>query len=130
MTLELPAAMFDPAAFRTGFDNDNAVAYCRAAIEAATDYQHERFRAGDKASDLIRQRSQFVDTLLGLLWDRNDWNGHELALVAVGGYGRGELHPHSDVDLLVLTGKMDDACRDQLSAFLTFLGDIRLNPGY
>ncbi|NND67612.1 MAG: [protein-PII] uridylyltransferase, partial [Halioglobus sp.] len=43
---------------------------------------------------------------------------------------RGELHPYSDVDLLVLTGKMDDACRHQLSAFLTFLGDIRLNPGY
>ncbi len=130
MTVELPSDLFDATAFAAGFDTDNPVAYCRAAVEAATAYQNERFREGEHARELIRQRSLFVDTLLGLLWDRHDWNGHRLALVAVGGYGRGELHPYSDVDLLVLTGELDDACRDQLSSFLTFLGDIRLNPGY
>ncbi len=130
MSPELPTGMFDLAAFRAGFDSDNPVKYCRAAVEAATAYQYARFRAGDHARELIRQRSQFVDTLLGFLWDRNDWGDHELALVAVGGYGRGELHPHSDVDLLVLTGELDATCRERLSAFLTLLDDIRLNPGY
>ena len=47
-----------------------------------------------------------------------------------GGYGRGELHPHSDVDLLVLLGDNCDACRETLSNFLTLLWDIGLNIGH
>ena len=51
-------------------------------------------------------------------------------MVAVGGYGRGELHPHSDVDLLFLLGDNCDSCRDILSDFLTLLWDIGLNIGH
>jgi [protein-PII] uridylyltransferase len=127
----LPAQMFDPDAFSAGFDEKNPIPYCRDAIAASTQYQHEQFHSGAQARDLIVQRSLFVDTLLGLLWDRCDWADNDLALVAVGGYGRGELHPHSDVDLLVLTSEeISEKCRESLSSFLTLLGDIRLDPGY
>ena len=59
-------------------------------------------------------------------WDDND----NIALVAVGGYGRGELHPHSDIDLLIL---LDDTVSnefdEQLQMFVTFLWDIGLEIG-
>ena len=126
----LPAALFDPAAFRENLDRDNPVACCKAAIRHASDYMHSRFRAGAAASDLIHQRAGFVDALVGELWDRQPWQGAELALVAVGGYGRGELHPHSDVDILVLLGEESSECRDTLEAFLTLLWDIGLNIGH
>ena len=126
----LPPALFDANTFSAGFDTDDHIAYCRGVIEAATEFQHQQFRNGVPATDLIRQRACFVDSLLGILWDRVDWGEADLALVAVGGYGRGELHPHSDVDLLVLTGDDNSDCEEKLSAFLIMLGDIRLNPGY
>ncbi|MDG4869376.1 nucleotidyltransferase domain-containing protein, partial [Guyparkeria sp. 1SP6A2] len=54
-----------------------------------------------------------------------------IALVAVGGYGRGELHPHSDIDLLLLLEHDDDTpYREPLSAFVTFLWDIGLEIGH
>ncbi|MDX1733404.1 MAG: nucleotidyltransferase domain-containing protein, partial [Halioglobus sp.] len=126
----LPAQMFDVAALRTGLESDNAIRACRDAIVAATQYQHEQFRGGTQASELIRQRALFVDTLLGLLWDWQQWPEQDMALVAVGGYGRGELHPHSDVDLLILLGQDCESQREKLAAFTAFLWDIGLNPGY
>jgi hypothetical protein len=53
-----------------------------------------------------------------------------LALVAVGGYGRGELHPCSDIDILVIVPEGDGAWRDRVAAFLTFLWDIGLEVGH
>jgi [protein-PII] uridylyltransferase len=64
------------------------------------------------------------------LWDHRDWQDAELALVAVGGYGRGELHPHSDVDLLLLLGDNCEQCREELEGFLTLLWDIGLDIGH
>ncbi|MGB5621298.1 MAG: [protein-PII] uridylyltransferase, partial [Gammaproteobacteria bacterium] len=55
----------------------------------------------------------------------------ELALVAVGGYGRGELHPCSDIDIMILLPREDDdVWREPLEIFLTFLWDIGLEVGH
>ncbi len=48
----------------------------------------------------------------------------------MGGYGRGELHPHSDIDLLFLLGDCDSGRERQLASFLTLLWDIGLNIGH
>jgi [protein-PII] uridylyltransferase len=49
----------------------------------------------------------------------------------VGGYGRRELLPGSDIDLMVLLGKKPDkALKEDLSKFLTFLWDIGLEVGH
>ena len=56
---------------------------------------------------------------------------HELALLAVGGYGRGELHPCSDIDVMALLPKGEDTpWKPSLERFLTFLWDIGLEVGH
>ena len=52
-------------------------------------------------------------------------------MVAVGGYGRCELHPHSDIDVLILLDReADDDTREKLSRFVTFLWDMGLDIGH
>ncbi len=126
----IPREMFDPGTFETALADFEAIELCKQAIARATAYQHGQFREGAQARDLIRQRATFIDSLLGILWDRRDWGASELALVAVGGYGRGTLHPHSDIDLLVILGDNCDSCSEELSGFLTLLWDIGLNIGH
>ncbi len=126
----LPPAMFDPGTFASALEQGKVLPSCKQAITAATDYLHDRFRGGASAGELIRLRAKFMDTLLGTLWDRQDWGQVELALVAVGGYGRGELHPHSDVDILLLLGDGEHGREQQLEVFLTLLWDIGLVIGH
>lgn len=126
----LPPELFDPAAFREQLANGNTLQCCKQALSRVMAHQHDAFRAGARASELIRQRAHFTDALLGELWDSQAWGDAELAMVAVGGYGRGELHPHSDVDLLFLLGENSDPVRDQLADFTTLLWDTGVKPGY
>ena len=126
----LPAAIFDPAALARQLTDGKAIGGCKQAIAAATDYLHQRFREGEQAGELIRLRAGFIDALLGALWENQDWDGSDLALVAVGGYGRGELHPHSDIDILILLGEQEQDCKPTLERFLTLLWDIGLVIGH
>jgi len=73
-----------------------------------------------------------MDVTLVRAWERLGLASRtDLALVAVGGYGRGELHPGSDVDLLVLVdGEPDTDTGERIQAFLVFLWDVGLEPGH
>ena len=54
-----------------------------------------------------------------------------VALVAVGGYGRGELHPCSDIDVMILLPKSGvTGGHDGIERFLAFLWDIGLEVGH
>lgn len=82
--------------------------------------------------ELVAARAALVDGVLIAAWrffslDRDS----NSALVAVGGYGRGELHPHSDVDLMILSAtKPCSATCDNLEKFIAFLWDIGLEIGH
>ena len=72
-----------------------------------------------------------MDEVLGAAWTHHIPSGHSLTLVAVGGYGRGELHPASDVDILILVSpEALDALQEQIGQFVTFLFDLGLDLGH
>lgn len=84
----------------------------------------------DAVEVLVRKRSDEVDALLGDIWQAFEMDD-ALCLVAVGGYGRCELHLHSDIDLLILIpDQSHDIHQQSLSKFLTFLWDIGLEVGH
>jgi [protein-PII] uridylyltransferase len=126
----LPQAMFHAETFDKSLDEGEVLTCCKQAITNATEFLHTEFRGGASAGDLIRLRAAFIDTLLGALWDRQEWGEATFALVAVGGYGRGELHPHSDIDILLLLDDNDHGRETQLEGFLTLLWDIGLVIGH
>ncbi len=50
---------------------------------------------------LFAQHTQLIDELLQTIWQKANVDSNA-SLIAVGGYGRGELFPYSDIDLLIL----------------------------
>ena len=90
----------------------------------------EAFAAND-VNDLLVSRAAFVDATLNKLWYQHHLNEHQISLIAVGGYGRGELHPYSDVDILLLTqDNIDIELEEKISSFVTQLWDIKLDIGH
>ena len=90
----------------------------------------ERYAKDGKALSVLRQHRLLIDRTLRSLWTEAGLPG-ALALAAVGGYGRGELFPHSDVDLLVLLpGEPDAELRSKLEGLIGRLWDAGLEPGH
>ncbi|MEE8425712.1 MAG: [protein-PII] uridylyltransferase [Woeseiaceae bacterium] len=104
----------------------------RTALSAADDNLRARFIAGESVVGLVHLRAAVVDQLLLHLWRIHAGDCAECAaLVAVGGYGRGELHPSSDVDFMVLlAGEVDRKREHAISAFVTSLWDVGLEIGH
>jgi [protein-PII] uridylyltransferase len=106
------------------------IAAFKKAIRKANDVLDERFSAGRSTRRLVEDRAWFVDQILSEAWQRLSWGNAEIALLAVGGYGRGELHPQSDIDLLILLGSENqETYREPIEGFLTLLWDIGLAVG-
>ncbi|MFX5142074.1 nucleotidyltransferase domain-containing protein, partial [Acinetobacter baumannii] len=84
----------------------------------------ERFGQGRDVRLLVREWADAVDDVLRQAWATLGLGeAEELALIAVGGYGRAELHPQSDVDVLVLhrQPQLDEILQAGVSAFITHL---------
>ena len=91
-----------------------------------------RFAADEPVGALVRDRALLVDALLRRAWELHAGDASSaVALVAVGGYGRGELLPCSDVDVMVLLPQGEQpGWTAALERFLTFLWDIGLETGH
>ncbi|KAF1696157.1 [protein-PII] uridylyltransferase [Pseudoxanthomonas koreensis] len=80
---------------------------------------------------LLALRARLVDDILQRAWHDCLPAGAPLSLIAVGGYGRGELFPRSDIDLLVLAEpQAQQQYQTGLSAFFALLWDIGLPVGH
>ena len=103
----------------------------RKIVEDSRQQLVDHFHQGKPIKELVREGSQFIDQLLRQIWSHFLDDSADIALIAVGGYGRGELHPGSDVDILILLDEdKHDHHRPALEQFLVFLWDIGLEIGH
>lgn len=102
----------------------------KAMLLQLTEQQKADFAHSD-VTTLLHQRSDFYDTLLANLWTELGLSERsDLALLAVGGYGRREMFPLSDLDILILTEQpLDDATQQKLSKLFNLLWDSKLQLG-
>ena len=128
---EVDIQLFDPEAFSTQLhQSDNPLELFKQTLISGHQVLNEAFVTGIAVEQLVHKRAWFIDRLLIQAW-RLIVNSNELALVAVGGYGRGELHPASDIDLMILKGvKTDKSTSRLIEKFLLFLWDIGLEVGH
>ena len=94
----------------------------RAALRAT-------FLATSDTPRLLREHRRLVDKVLRGLWAEGSMP-RAMALVAVGGYGRGQLYPHSDVDVMLLLPEGADPPREAIERWLTTLWDVGLEIGH
>ncbi|QIQ22242.1 bifunctional uridylyltransferase/uridylyl-removing protein GlnD [Zophobihabitans entericus] len=104
-------------------------------LDTFTQWSVEQFKHEMPIETLILGRSQYIDELLQRLWQHSGITqqapNNRLALIAVGGYGRQELHPLSDIDLLILSDKpLNPEQEHSLSKLISLLWDLRLNVGH
>ncbi len=99
-------------------------------LKAARQEAIDSFQANGKPEILLTQLRRNVDAALTEAWEKCKLP-REFALVAVGGYGRGELFPYSDVDVLILLDRTpDDSTRAQLESLVQLFWDIGLEIGH
>lgn len=110
-------------------NTENVAAY-KAIIANSYDWLNTEFCQTDVKS-LVTGRATFADTLLRHIWQLLDLDKEKkLALIAVGGYGRGQLQPYSDIDLLILSQKsLGRSQQERIGKFITLMWDIGLDVG-
>jgi len=114
----LPHPQSDPVA-----ELRDALRRDRTALEQ--DYLQHR-----NAKRLLHAHSHLIDSYMRQVWRRLEMP-ESLALIAVGGYGRGELYPKSDIDLLILLdASPDEALQQRLHQLVGELWDIGLEVGH
>ncbi|WP_026840946.1 [protein-PII] uridylyltransferase [Citrifermentans bremense] len=114
-------------------------AYFAAAREFLEHFREESkrgHREGEDGISVVQSITAMTDALVVRLFTAlsDDLQMHktgQLALVAVGGYGRRELNPYSDLDLMFLySGKESKVVEEAANRLLYFLWDLRLDVGY
>ena len=122
--------LFDNKCFAEELQSSaSPVSVFKNALQEGTQALNDAFDTGRTVVELVHKRAEFIDQLLIHAW-QSMISCEDLALVAVGGYGRGELHPASDIDLMILEkSRSNKETNKQIQQFLTFLWDIGLEVG-
>jgi len=109
----------------------------KATLEPARERIWERHRQGAGGLEIVQAYCQVVDGALCQAFDRlaerygADGIREGIALVCLGGYGRGELNPHSDIDIMFLVdGEVSEKQQSFISEFLALLWDLKFRVGH
>jgi [protein-PII] uridylyltransferase len=105
------------------------VAYWRDGLKRGRETLRDAFFARPDTPRLLREHARLVDRIVRGVW-RESGMPAALALLAVGGYGRGQLFPHSDVDVLILLPEHGSAPAASIEHFFATLWDIGIELGH
>lgn len=104
----------------------------KQAVISGQETLKKHFQEHHNAYQVVFGRSYFVDLIIQQVANiKFDTLLNEISIIAVGGYGRGELHPHSDVDLMILLpNEHENKYDESIEQFLMLLWDIKLEIGH
>lgn len=104
---------------------------CKAALLIGRKAVHDAFLQGANTEQLLHWQTDVTDLVFRHLWDMQREHFAGMELIAVGGYGRAELHPHSDIDIgILLSAPATEKQAMALSAWVTSLWDLGLDIGH
>lgn len=122
------------------FSNEKiSLTYLKQQLDEFQQWSITQFKLGTDIDLLVHLRSSFIDRLLQRLWSYYQIPDHisslfkhnRIALIAVGGYGRAELHPLSDIDILILSDyPLPLDLEKQISNLVRLLWDLHLDIGH
>ncbi|MCB2080803.1 MAG: bifunctional uridylyltransferase/uridylyl-removing protein, partial [Novosphingobium sp.] len=112
----------------------------KALADGRTEIARRLSEKPSAGHEVAEAQAFLVDQIVRILHDHvvsnvyrasNRSSGERLTIMAVGGYGRGEMAPHSDVDIAFLTPiKQTPWCEQVIEAILYFLWDLGLTVGH
>ncbi len=103
----------------------------RKFIEIFNEHLAKEFYSGTDIIELTEARCYLIDQIIIKLYMQFGLSAcDEIAIVAVGGYGRKELHPFTDIDILFLSlYPLSHEIEEKVSSFITLLWDFKLDVG-
>jgi len=136
-------ATIDTILGEEGYDSQrrqDVVQCLKDALQAGQDEIRARFDAGGSGVEVFSGHAFLIDQLVRVIFDiateraypvANKTTSEQLSVVAIGGYGRGELAPHSDVDLMFLQPYKQTPYIEQVVEFMLYmLWDLGLKVGH
>ena len=108
-----------------------SIKHYKKILEDKTHAYNDLFHSLYPIEKLVKGLAAVYDEALSAAWTSKGLDQEDnVSLIAVGGYGRSELHPKSDIDLLILINDHASLPKEKIEAFITFLWDINLDVGH
>jgi len=110
--------------------NKKELSQVKKLYQEKFNYYQEKFLENHNSQVYLRKQTLLVDQILIQLW-QSLFISKNIALVAVGGYGRNELFPFSDIDILIVFDKeISEADQAAISQFITNCWDLTFKIGH